>query len=115
MRQLIAALKAGDVLLRSTVRFFDEPDLSHPAPLNALRTLAELLLDIESGLTVSIATSYPHPELDDVFRLWILHTDTWDRELRHIQAARAAGCSISVYNNGVNYPEHRPLRVQLWP
>ena len=115
MEQLVKRLKKEGLLLQPIVRFFDEPRLQDRPTLNALRVLSELMLDIEPEFTVSIATTRPHPELTNVIRLWILHTDAWYRELKHIRAARAAGCKIYVYNNRVNMPDHRPIRVRLWP
>jgi len=115
LEQLVKRLKKEGLLLQPIVRFFDEPRLQDRPTLNALRVLSELMLDIEPEFTVSIATTYPHPELTNVIRLWILHTDAWYRELKHIRAARAAGCKIYVYNNRVNMPDHRPIRVRLWP
>jgi len=113
--QLCRRLKDEGLFLSPTVRFFDEPNFQDQATVNGVRAMASLMLDIEPELTVAIAATYPHPELTDVIRLWVIHTDPWDRELRHIEAARAAGCRILVYNNAVNYPEHRPIRVRLWP
>ncbi|MCF7847202.1 MAG: DUF4091 domain-containing protein [Kiritimatiellales bacterium] len=115
MGQLCERLKNEKLFVNPTVRFFDEPRFEDQATVNGLRTLSKLLLDIDPELTVSIAASYPHPGLIDVIRLWILHTDAWDRNLHWIEAARKAGCYISVYNNGINYPEHRPIRIRLWP
>lgn len=115
MSQLIRRLKDEGLFLSPTVRFFDEPSFEDHATVNGLRALASLMLDINAELTVSIAAGYPHPELTDVIRLWVVHTDAWDRGLHHIEAARDAGCRILVYNNAVNYPEHRPIRVRLWP
>ena len=115
MAKLVQALQDEGLFLSPTVRFFDEPNFRDPATVKGLRTLASLMLDIEPGLTVSIAATFPHPELTDVIREWILHTDAWYRHLREIEAARVAGCRIDVYNNAVNYPEHRPIRVRLWP
>ena len=115
MGQLCKMLKNEGLFLSPTVRFFDEPHFDDQPTVNALRTLSALMLDIEPGLTVAIAATYPHPDLTDVMRLWVIHTDAWDRELRHIEAARAADCRILVYNNAINYPEHKPIRVRLWP
>jgi len=115
MDQLVRRLKNEGLFLSPTVRFFDEPSFEDHATVNGLHALASLMLDINAELTVSIAAGYPHPELTDVIRLWIVHTDAWDRGLHHIEAARDAGCRILVYNNAVNYPEHRPIRVRLWP
>jgi len=115
MLRQVQALKNEGLFLSPTVRFFDEPNFRDQATVNGLRALASFMLDIEPGLTVSIASTYPHPQLTDVIREWTLHTDAWYRHLREIEAARAAGCRINVYNNAVNYPEHHPLRVRLWP
>ena len=115
MRRLVGALKEHGLFLAPIVRFFDEPNLSDRATLNALRALSLLLLDIEPQLTVGMTATYPHPELTDVSKLWVLHTDAWDHNLHHIKAAREAGCRIYVYNNAVNLPEHPPIRVRLWP
>ncbi len=115
LTQLIQSLKQERLFLDPIVKFFDEPNLEDRNTLNALRTLSQLLLDIEPELTVNMTATYPHPELIDVCRLWVLHTDAWDANLHHIEAARKAGCRISVYNNAVNFPEHRPIRVRLWP
>ncbi len=115
MTQLVARLKQEGLFLDPIVRFFDEPQLSLQPTANALRTLSRLLLDIEPQLTVSMTAPGPYPGLTDVIKLWILHTDAWQRNIGHIDAARKAGCRIYVYNNGVNYPEHRRIRVRLWP
>lgn len=115
MGQFVALLKKNGLFLEPTVRFFDEPRLSHGPTRAALRVLSELLLDIDPGLTVAMTASDPHPELTGVAKLWILHTDAWHRNLPRIRAAQAAGCKIGVYNNGVNLPEQRRLRVRLWP
>jgi hypothetical protein len=114
-RMVCATLRQEGLFLRPVVRFFDEPDLEDIATRNGLRTLAKLILDIDPEVTVSIAASDPVPELTDAIRLWIIHTDMWDRALPHIEAARRAGCQIHVYNNAVNQPDHRRLRVRLWP
>jgi hypothetical protein len=114
-RQVCDALRQEGLFLKPTVRFFDEPILDDPATRNGLRTLSKLVLDIDPEVTVSIAASDPHPELTDVIRLWVIHTDAWYRFLPHIEAARRAGCEVHVYNNGVNFPEQRRLRVRLWP
>lgn len=68
----------------------------------------------KTRLTLNITTTRPHPDLIGVIKSWTLHTDAWDRNHVHIQAARQAGCRISVYNNGVNYPESEPIRIRLW-
>ncbi|MGD8238451.1 MAG: DUF6067 family protein [Armatimonadota bacterium] len=115
MGRLVRRLKEEGLFLSPGVRFFDEPNFQDTATVNGLRALASLMLDIEPELTVGLAATYPHPELTDVIRLWVIHTDAWHRELRHIEAPREAGCRILVYNNAVNYPEHRPIRVRLWP
>jgi len=115
LTQLLKMLRDEKLFLSPIVRFFDEPHLQDQATINGLRTLSELMLDIEPELTVAIAVSRPDQRLTDVIRLWILHTDAWYRELPRIQAARAVGCQINVYNNAVNYPEHKPIRVRLWP
>jgi len=113
--QVCETLRREGLFLRPTVRFFDEPILDDPATRNGLRTLSKLILDICPEVTVSIAASDPHPDLTDVIRLWVIHTDAWYRFLPHIEAAGKAGCEVHVYNNGVNFPEHRRLRVRLWP
>ena len=115
MGKLLGLLREHRLFLAPVVRFFDEPNLTDQPTLNALRTLSRLLLDIEPQLTVAMTATYPHPELTDVSKLWVLHTDAWDRNLDHIDAARRAGCRIYVYNNAVNFPEHPPIRVRLWP
>ena len=115
MTQFLRELKGAGLFLAPVVRFFDEPNLEDGQTLAALRVLSELLLDIDPELTVAMTATYPHPRLIDVAKLWVLHTDAWDRNLRHIEAARRAGCRIYVYNNAVNHPEHRSLRVRLWP
>ncbi len=108
-------LREEGLFLDPSVRFFDEPHLDDAATRNGLKTIARLMLDIEPEITVAIAASDPHPELIDVIRLWVIHTDAWDRVLTRIEAAREAGCRINVYNNAVNFPDHRRLRVRLWP
>jgi len=115
MEQLIAALKDEGLLLEPSVRFIDEPNLADGPTINGIRALSELLLDIEPELAVCQTATYPEPSLTDLSKLWVLHTDAWDRNIQHIEAAREAGCKIYVYNNAVNYPEHNPLRVRLWP
>jgi len=108
-------LRDEELFLDPSVRFFDEPQLDDRLTRNGLKAIARLILDIEPEMTVAIAASDPHPELIDVIRLWVIHTDAWDRVLTHIEAAREAGCRIEVYNNAVNFPDHRRLRVRLWP
>jgi hypothetical protein len=115
LEQLCDTFRREGLFLRPVVRFFDEPQLDDAATRNGLRTLSRLILDVDPEVTVAIAASDPHPELTDVIRQWAIHTDAWDRFLPHIEAARKAGCEIHVYNNGVNFPEHRRLRVRLWP
>jgi hypothetical protein len=70
---------------------------------------------IEPTIRVTMTATHPHPELTGAIKSWTLHTDAWDRRLTDILAAREAGCWISVYNNGVNYPESDPIRIRLWP
>ena len=113
--QLCARLREEGLLLAPTVRFFDEPDLRDRPTVNALRALAELIRDIEPSVTVAMTATTAHPALTDVIKLWVIHTDAWDREALALKAAQDAGCRIAVYNNAVNYPEHRRLRVRLWP
>jgi hypothetical protein len=113
--QLCQRLRDEGLFLDPTVRFFDEPHLDDAPTRSGLETLSRLILDIEPEITVAIAASDPHPELIDVIRLWVIHTDAWERALPHIEAARKAGCRICVYNNAVNFPDHRRLRVRLWP
>lgn len=115
MRQMCAALKAGGVFLEPTVRFVDEMRLSEPRTYNAVRALSELLLSIEPELRIAHTVGEPEPRLFDVTHAWVLHTGGWERSLPEIEAARADGDAILVYNNAVNYPEHRPIRVRLWP
>lgn len=115
LTRLIAELRAEGLLLQPTARFIDEPRLDDERTRTGIRTLSELMLRIEPELRIANTVSAPHPELLDVTRLWILHTDNWERARAQIAAARAEGDAILVYNNGVNYPEHRPLRVRLWP
>mgnify|MGYP003635422959 CR=1 FL=1 len=115
MSQLVAALKKEGVFGRPKVRFFDEPNFEDPSTLNGLRTLATLLNQIDPEISVALTATRPHPELTDVIRNWTLHTDAWDRHLSDIESARERGCSISVYNNGVNYPESASIRIRLWP
>ncbi len=115
MDQLLGRLRDEGLFLTPTVRFIDEPNLTHQPTVNGIRTLCELLKDIDSELQVAHTVSYPHPELLDVSDLWVLHTDSWNRNIANIAAARAAGNRISVYNNAVNLPDHKPIRVRLWP
>ncbi|MCD6359999.1 MAG: DUF4091 domain-containing protein [Armatimonadetes bacterium] len=115
MTQLVQRLKDEGLFMEATVRFIDEPNLDDPPTVNGIRALAELIRDIEPKLMIAETCSYPAPELQDVTDLWVLHTDSWARNLAHIARARAAGARIAVYNNAVNYPEHRPIRVRLWP
>jgi len=113
--QVCRTLREVGLFERPRVYFFDEPDLEDAATRNGLRALSKLILDIDPEVTVSIAASDPHPELIDVIRLWVIHTDAWYRFLPHIEAARQAGCEVHVYNNAVNSPDQRRLRVRLWP
>ncbi len=113
--KLVAALKQADLFLEPAVRFIDEPRLDDERTRNGIRALSELLLDIEPELRIAHTVGAPHPELLDITHVWILHTDGWGRALAQIEAARADGDEILVYNNAVNYPDHRPLRVRLWP
>ncbi|MEA3403210.1 MAG: DUF6067 family protein [Armatimonadota bacterium] len=115
MTTLVVALKDAGVFLEPTVHFIDEPRLDDERTRNGIRTLSELLLDIEPELRIAHTVSAPHPELLDVTHVWVLHTDAWERSLAQIQAAREDGDAILVYNNGVNYPSHPPIRVRLWP
>ena len=115
MGRLVAALRDAGVLLEPSVRFIDEPRLDDQATVNGIRALSELLLDVEPELQITNTVSAPHPELLDVTHQWVLHTDAWNRSLPQIEMARAAGDAILVYNNAVNYPEHSPIRVRLWP
>jgi hypothetical protein len=115
LAQLVKRLKDEGLFRDPSVRFFDEPNLDHEPTVNALRTLSKLLLEVEPALTVANTATYPHPRLIDLCKLWVLHTDAWYPNLQHLETARRAGCRISVYNNAVNYPEHNPLRVRLWP
>ena len=113
--KLCSRLREGGLFLRPVVRFFDEPHLDDAVTRNGLRVISELLLDIEPEVTVAIAASDPHPELTGVVRQWVIHTDAWGRVLPRIEAAREAGCEVHVYNNAVNWPSQRRLRVRLWP
>lgn len=115
MSKLVTALKNAGVFLEPTVRFIDEPRLDDEPTRNGIRALSELLLDIEPELRIAHTVSAPHPDLLDVTHLWILHTDAWERSRRQIEIARADGDAILVYNNAVNFPDHRPIRVRLWP
>ena len=115
MGQLVKQIKDEGLFLSPSVRFIDEPNLNDEATVNGIRTLAKLLLDIDPGFTICMTASWPHPKLTDLSKLWVLHTDAWSRHYDRIKAAREAGCRIYVYNNAVNYPEHRPIRVRLWP
>ncbi len=115
LAKLCGRLREEGVLLRPNVKFFDEPQLTDQATVNGLKTLSELILDIEPEITVALAASDPHPELIGVIKEWVLHTDAWDRVLPNIEAAREAGCEIHVYNNAVNWPSQRRMRVRLWP
>ncbi len=115
MGRLVAALRDAGVFLEPSVRFIDEPRLDDEPTRNGIRALSELLLDIEPELQIANTVSSPHPELLDVTHQWVLHTDAWDRSVPQIEMARAAGDAILVYNNAVNYPEHNPIRVRLWP
>lgn len=115
MTQLCQRLRSEELFIRPTVKFIDEPVFSDPATINGIKTLATLMLDIEPQLTIRTAANYPHPDLTGLIKYWNLHTDAWDRNQHYIEAARKAGCFISVYNNAVNLPEHRFLRVRLWP
>ncbi len=115
MEKLVARLQDEGLLLSPTVRFIDEPNLTDEPTVAGIRALCVLLKDIEPELQVAHTVSYPHPDLLDVSDLWVLHTDSWDRNVANIARARAAGNRISVYNNGVNLPDHNPIRVRLWP
>ncbi len=115
LTKLVAALRAEGLLLQPTVRFIDEPRLDDERTRAGIRTLSELMLRVEPELRIANTVSAPHPELLDVTRVWVLHTDNWERAQAQIQAAREEGDAICVYNNAVNFPEHRPLRVRLWP
>jgi len=115
MGRLVAALRDAGVFLEPSVRFIDEPRLDDQATVNGIRALSELLLDIEPELQITNTVSTPHLDLLDVTHQWVLHTDAWERSLPQIEMARAAGDAILVYNNAVNYPEHSPIRVRLWP
>lgn len=115
MRQLVSATKAADLFHDPIVRFIDEPDLNDTTTIHGIHTIASLLTKIDPAITVSLTATRPQPELTDVIRSWTLHTDAWDRNLPLIAAAREKGCRISVYNNGVNYPENDPIRIRLWP
>ncbi len=115
MSQVVTALKEEGVFGRPRVRFFDEPNFEDEETLNGLKTLATLMNEIDPEITVALTATRPHPALTDVIRSWTLHTDAWDRNRVDIVAAREKGCSISVYNNGVNYPESASIRIRLWP
>lgn len=115
LTKLLAMMRSEGLLLAPTVRFIDEPRLDDERTRAGIRTLSELLLRIEPELRIAQTVGAPHPELLDVTSVWILHTDSWDSARARIEEARDAGHAISVYNNAVNYPEHRPLRVRLWP
>jgi len=113
--KLCTALRDADLFQEPTVRFIDEPRLNHEPTRNGIRALSELLLNVEPELRIAQTVSAPAAELLDVTHVWILHTDSWDRAVPKIEAARADGDRILVYNNAVNYPDHRPIRVRLWP
>lgn len=113
--QLCKLLRAEGLWLHPTVRYFDEPNLLDPPTRAGLKALAELINAIEPEITVTLTASDPVPELTGCIKYWVLHTDAWDRSRPNIEAARRAGCRISVYNNAVDLPEHRPLRTRLWP
>ncbi len=115
MNQLVSAMKAADLFHEPIVRFIDEPDLNDATTINGIHSIARLLKGIDPAITVSLTATRPQPELTDVIKLWTLHTDAWDRNLPLITAARGKGCQISVYNNGVNYPENNPIGIRLWP
>ncbi len=115
MNQLVSAMKAADLFHEPIVRFIDEPDLDDATTINGIHSIATLLKGIDPAITVSLTATRPQPELTDVIKLWTLHTDAWDRNLPLIAVAREKGCQISVYNNGVNYPENNPIRIRLWP
>lgn len=113
--KLTAQMRDAGVLQEPTVRFIDEPRLAHEPTRSGIRAISELLLEIEPELRIAQTVSSPHQDLMDVTRVWVLHTDNWDRAAGEIARARAEGDEIMVYNNGVNYPDHRPIRVRLWP
>ncbi len=115
MSQLVQRLKDEGLFLEPTVRFIDEPNLADQRTVNGIRALSLLLREIEPDLRIAETCSYPHPDLLDVTDVWVLHTDSWDRNVARIARAREAGCKIAVYNNAVNLPDHKPIRVRLWP
>lgn len=115
LTELVAQLRAAGVFTKPEVRFIDEPHLSHEETRIGIRAVSELLLEIEPELLIAHTVSAPHPDLFDVTARWILHTDNWERALPQIERARDAGAEILVYNNAVNYPDHRPIRMRLWP
>jgi len=113
--KLVAQMRDAGVLTNPIVRFIDEPRLSDQRTVNGIHAIAELLLEIEPELQIAQTVSAPHPDLLDVTKVWILHTDAWEGVIPQIEMARADGDEIMVYNNGVNFPDHRPIRVRLWP
>ena len=113
--KLVAQMRDAGVLMKPTVRFIDEPRLTDERTVNGIRAIAELLLEIEPELKIAQTVSAPHPDLLDVTDVWVLHTDAWESVVAQIEMARADGDEIMVYNNGVNFPDHRPIRVRLWP
>ena len=101
--------------LQPQVGFFDEPQLDDDATRRGLRLFCRLIHSVAQDVEITLAAAYPHPELTGEIKSWALHTDAWDDNLARIDAARQAGCRIGVYNNAVDFPEHRRLRLRLWP
>jgi len=114
-QQVCEAFRQAGLWLQPEVRFFDEPHLDDEATRRGLRLICELIHNVAPDVTISLAANTPHPELTREIRSWALHTDAWDANRGAIAQARAAGCRIGVYNNAVNLPEHRRMRIRMWP
>ena len=115
LTQLVERLKREDLFDETIIRFIDEPVLEDASTVNGIRTIANLIKQVEPNIDVSLTTTAPHPDLFDVIDIWVLHTDAWNRSRHQIAAAKNSGAKINVYNNGIAYLEQEGVRIRLWP
>ncbi len=112
--RLLPALGAGSYLVLGTLWIWlsdllGERLFSTVAGLSAFQTWKGIGFVVASAMVVYLLLTMARTA-DVVIGSRDLLGDIAASAVRH-----AAGCRIGVYNNAVNLPEHRRMRLRLWP
>jgi len=114
-RQILDAMKRQGCYRQPIIKFFDEPTFLDQRTVNALKSIAMLLKNIDQNIRIRISANYPHPDLTDYFDEWNIHADYLSLYAEEIETASAKGAQINIYHNSINLIDLPVLRTRLFP